>query len=298
MQRAFTLIELSIVLAIIAVIAGTALMSGQDRMGFAQTRQTSKKLDKIEEALAAYLKLNGDLPCPADGSLAEDDAAFGDADCVTGRIDIADPDILIGSVPVNALNLSDEFAFDGWDRRITYVLDASFINVRGFATTNAGTLTVQDAATNNRTTQAVTVLISHGANGHGAWPKNGGATRVDASSADAGEIENANDVTNNPSFIDPAFTDKVFTQAPLTSTFDDMVRYRLKWQLVRDAGGVLDSDVCHDAKRTLMPLNDTPGAGLPNEGPVGCQDEDAGGYNAECWAREIRLAEAVAEKCL
>ena len=106
-------------------------------------------------------------------------------------------------------------------------------------------------------------------------------------------------MTGNPSFIDPAFTDKIFVQATTTSTFDDTVRYKRKEQLIHDAGGILGEEVCADAKRTLMPLNDAPGAGLPQEGPVGCQDEDnPGAYNGECWAREIRLAEAVAEKCL
>ncbi|MBN8531987.1 MAG: prepilin-type N-terminal cleavage/methylation domain-containing protein, partial [Alphaproteobacteria bacterium] len=47
----FTLVELSIVLVIIALIAGAAITAGTTRLKTAKLNQTNLKLDKIEEAL-------------------------------------------------------------------------------------------------------------------------------------------------------------------------------------------------------------------------------------------------------
>lgn len=316
MQQGFSLIELSMVLVIIAILIGSALTSGKSRLTFAQMNQTQQKLDKIEAAVAAHLALNGFLPCPAVGSLASGVAGFGDADCAGTLVDTADPDVHVGMIPINALNLSDDFLLDGWDHRFTYAVDSHFVKAADFDFYPNGSITINNSAGVARTAQAVLALVSYGPNGHGAWPKKGGAARINAASADAGEQENADDPATNA-----VLTDKVFVQSTTTSTYDDTVRYKMKSTALRDAGGIINPDdcadpttdecpnLCMDAQRTLLPINDYPlqddGVTLdpdkPLEGPVGCHDEanvPPADYNTECIVRQVRLAELIAERCV
>lgn len=324
-ERAFTLIELGIVLAVIAVIVGGALMTGTNRTSYAQKHSTSEKLDRIEEALAAYYALNKRLPCAADPTVDEEAAAFGVADtvplapanpCPTTRVVVGGlvPDISVGMVPVTSLNLPDDFAFDGWEHRITYVVSTMAVRSNSWAFYDAflagsgvDLLEVDNSAGSARSSLAVYVLMSHGVDGHGAWPKTGGATRINAGSADASEMANADDPSANATLVD-----NVFVQSATTGTFDHDVRYKLRAQVIREAGGIVAGDACDHAALTLRVFNDEPtettGVGLPVEGPVGCQIDDSGlaagspprwnQYNTECLTRQVRLAQAIAERCV
>ena len=129
----FSLVELSIVLSIIAVIAGGALSVGSARTKAAKYEQTAKKMEIIQKAVASYLAIRGRIPCPAVGSTAPTASTFGfESDT------LADPDdctgvsqsgtAWIGVVPVRTLLLPDEFMFDGWGRRITYAVDNRFVS--------------------------------------------------------------------------------------------------------------------------------------------------------------------------
>lgn len=300
-KRGFTLIELSIVLLIIAVIVGSALKSSVSRLGFAQTHQTEKKLERIQESLAVYYAVNGALPCPALPTLAANDASFGNIDCTNTYKDSDDGDAIkdfyVGTVPISALNLSDEFAFDAWGHRFTYIVDGTFVSEDSFdaTTSNAGgllTITGPDisGSSNTYTDNAIYVLISYGDNGHGAWPENGGTSRIDTSSTDVDELINADDPDTKPFPLG-----KVFVQAPTTATFDDMVRYRTKWQLAYDAGRQIFSEnpfinICREARLVLEPTNILITGPLPQVGPVGCD-------TTECNIRQLLLAEAVYDRC-
>jgi hypothetical protein len=224
--------------------------------------ETNFKLDKIEQAIDAYLALWGRIPCVANGSYVEANAAFavqgspsesaGSGVCSAASFSTGN--IYSGIVPTKTLQLADEFMLDGWGRRISYVVDARFANS---TTTNgscnggslsgqkicfkyqpAGGITVQDASGQNRTTEAIYVLFSNGKNGNGAWTKIGSATRL-AASGDSGELENAGN--------DEGAFDAVFVQKDETTTVDDILRYRTKPQIMSDAKTVTDFDLCNQA---------------------------------------------------
>jgi prepilin-type N-terminal cleavage/methylation domain-containing protein len=72
----FTLIELSVVLLIIALIAGSGVVVGKSALESAQLASTYNRLNTIETALLAF-RQNGRLPCPADGTLAASSSNFG-----------------------------------------------------------------------------------------------------------------------------------------------------------------------------------------------------------------------------
>ena len=101
-----------------------------------------------------------------------------------------------------------------------------------------------------RTSEAVMVLISHGRNGHGAYMRQGSSTRMDAG-YDDGVSENESAEAENGSLgsgIDGKDFDNIFVQKSATGLFDDIVRYKLKWQLANDAGGITDDATCVGAE--------------------------------------------------
>ena len=318
MSKGFTLIELSIVLVIIALIMSALLTIGINKTEEARLDLTNERLDKIEDAIGAYVQRNLMLPCPAPGGDAIGAAGYGAADCTNNVIDLSGvpaADIIVGTIPVADLFLPDEYMFDGWGRRFTYAVEQRFTTEAGFlepdisAIDNAscagsaplckvGQLTVyvrEDDSTTppSRTTQAVVVLVSHGKNGHGAWLKNGGVNaRHDASSTDLAELENAHDETDDTTF------DNEFTQTAHTADFDDVVRFMERWRVVEAAGGIIDKEVCKIAYRTNEPYDRL---ATPKTGVVGCEDEtDPGDFTKAdplCTDRQSQLASAILDLC-
>lgn len=287
----FSLIEISIFLLVVAVMAGAALNFGNNQQGFARFKQTTDKLDVIQKALATYVRINGRLPCPAKGDLARTNASFGVEDCTTTIVPIgtaADPDILVGILPAVTLGISTEFVTDGWERRYTYAVEERFIDVNTFHDTMENDpdkpgdrfIDIVDGMNTAvvRSNWAVYVVMSFGEDGIGAWPRDGGAA-ITGTTTDVGELNN-ND-----------YTDKQFAVTLRSRGFDDMVRYRTKSLLLLDAGKPLGGktrrsgattapvDDCVIADYTIRPINNpNDGATITNralEGPVGCEDEAA-----------------------
>lgn len=138
-----------------------------------------------------------------------------------------------GIIPTKTLGLPDDFAFDEWGRRFTYVVDKRATSnntcpsLQNYPTNNGtGGVSVQlkDPAGNLSSTDSVMyAFISHGPDGHGAFPAHGSAigARINTGSTDADELTNASVDTNfNTSFT----ATKV--RKDRTSTFDDLVWYR------------------------------------------------------------------------
>ena len=64
--KGFTLLEMSIVLAIIAVVMGSGLAIFSAALEKQQLQQTNAKLAAIQKALLTYRTANNRIPCPAD----------------------------------------------------------------------------------------------------------------------------------------------------------------------------------------------------------------------------------------
>ena len=258
-QKGFTLLELSIVLAILALLIGGGLVIGTAQMEQERVRVTKERMDTIETTLKNYVTAFNRLPCPANITLAMSDAAFGlenrtapdSCNEVSGEI-FRDGNVFGSALPVRTLQLPDEYMFDGWGRRLFYAVDERATEDGSFddSTIPAGTVSalsfsgdiaVDDINGNCNAPEradpangsgAIVVIISHGQDGHGAWLHNGGAvaTRVDTGSTQPSELENAE--------VSGAF-DSCFVQADRhiddtsnadTTIFDDIVRYKLRFQ--------------------------------------------------------------------
>lgn len=249
----FTLVELSIVLIIMAFIASSAISFATSRIQAANLEQTTAKLDAIENALLSYRIVNGRIPCPARPTIATTAATFGmeagvGGDCNNGAADIrVSGNVNEGVVPVRTLQLPDDFMFDAWGRRMLYAVDERYTLSDGTAFTAAtqgmtdgtGGITVNDRTGAARdggvtTSKAIVLILSFGEDGHGAFLRSGSATRYSAGASLANQLENC-DCDNTAT---ATAYDAIYVQTPpegnsATTTFDDMVRYRTRWQIAK-----------------------------------------------------------------
>lgn len=110
----FTLVELSIVLVIVALLIGGMLVSLSVQQDIRSTSETTKQLDETREALIGFAVANGRLPRPAasptDGT--ERAACADDADCT-------------GFIPWQVLGTRKA---DSWGKLIRYSVSPAFAN--------------------------------------------------------------------------------------------------------------------------------------------------------------------------
>jgi prepilin-type N-terminal cleavage/methylation domain-containing protein len=218
----FTLLEMSIVLIIIGLIVGmVAPLIGQITDS-TREKSTSVKLDNIEEAIVAFVRSEGRIPCPADPTatpLGEERAT-----CQSTTTDD-------GLVPYRSLGLSEEAVIDGCGQYISYHVDDAYANnatlnsplvAGGFCGVTANNITVNDDNGDDLSPSqdVVYVLVSHGENGFGRFNPPASA-RINATGGGTFEDENAD---SDDTFVATRFFDANATNGP----YDDQVAWSTK----------------------------------------------------------------------
>ena len=238
-HHGFTLVQVSIML-IVASILVAALLPGREAGDYNyKVMQTNQRMQKIDSALRGYMAAHGYRPCPADGQYAINDQYFGvaadntDGNCaghtpavpLSVTFNSSQDTVVGGVVPTKTLGLPDEYAFDSWGRHITYIVDIKATtrttcqDMQGTDRSGKGHIDIKDESGNVKSSVMYT-LISHGIDGHGAWPSAGSnlAGRINSGSSDTDTRDNAS--------VNGAFAssfDQYFVQKPRTSSFDDIV---------------------------------------------------------------------------
>ncbi len=207
--RGFTLVEMAIVVAVLALLLGGGLAVLSTQIEQQRYKDTQRLLDDAREALIGHAVRFGRLPCPADPTVASGTATAGQENPAGGPCANTQ-----GVLPWATLGLPE---LDAWGRRFTYRVTANFArqinppttpNLSAFALAENGDITVRPAtAAAPLAAQIPAVLISHGPNGLGAYLPNG--TQM-AASSDNDEIENHD--------VDTEFISKT-----PTTTYDDLV---------------------------------------------------------------------------
>ena len=125
-EGGFTLVELSIVMAIIGLTTFFALSATLGLTKSARNREAVSKIAAIDAAFVTYVATNSRLPCPADGSIASGVANAGvesrnaaTGDCLANQIN--------GVVPWVTMGITEADATDPWLDRFTYRVAATDI---------------------------------------------------------------------------------------------------------------------------------------------------------------------------
>lgn len=187
--RGFTLVELTVVVVIVAMLLSLGLGALNAQLLSANYTQTKSRQTLIKDALTAYLGANKRLPCP---DIPNNTNGGADASQVTGLEDRAGGVATgacsgsIGVVPYATLGLSREIALDGWGNFISYSLPSGATPCPGigidwsltacFGTAKASPYSLFDGTTATPVLAAsniIAVVVSHGPNGLAAWGPQG-----------------------------------------------------------------------------------------------------------------------------
>lgn len=205
----FSLIEMSIVLAVLGLITGGMLSISASRKENTNVIGLDKQFDAIDEAIEGYISRYGYLPCPASYTAVENTTSFGrTTDCSaaapSGTFEtLTGTDTLrIGALPVRSLMLPDKYGYDKWGTRLTYVvikeLAKSTATLDGYTTSRTdGIIKVTDYAGNQVTeanTKAINayIIISHSKDKRGGYSGNGQVMKTCSSTKDTENCDNDN----------------------------------------------------------------------------------------------------------
>ena len=255
-KKGYTLIELSIAILVISLLMAGIFSMATGSINSSKSVLAIQRMNEIYKSLGTYLMVNKRLPCPASIETSKiNDASYGlevrvvnanGSSCGGAGTGVyassSDPNLFFGAVPIKSLNLSSEYAEDGFENKIGYVIDSRFTMdfvQPGAAFKNSfGTVDVEDPANptiiavkESATSDAllgqkfILLLISYGANGNGAFRVNDGgqnATEV----VDAGEDENKIVSQNfNRIFVNSSFGSDIF---------DDVLIYKARQDFIVD----------------------------------------------------------------
>ncbi len=264
LRRGFTLIELSIVLALIAVVLSGGLVLTTAYIQKRQLDATLATMDAIESAILNFSLAYNRIPCPGDITLSPSSAYYGmEAGAGSGSTISTGTGVCTGTgmlpqanfvysptppltggqtegaVPTRTLQLPDNYMFDGWGRRLRYAVDPTMTITNALPVPTGGVscpatspITVYDATGNKRSASAAYILLSHGTNGHGAYTNSGSI--VNANSANTDEQTNCHcNSSGTAGTYTPSYVEKAITVDSTNglNNFDDIVSFKEPWQL-------------------------------------------------------------------
>ncbi len=167
-QTGFSLLELSVVLIVFGLLAGSMLgnLSGQRQL--AEEQRARRQLELSLEALYGFAISHGRLPCPAEPALGSDLADAGNESCPLEH----------GVLPWRSLGLAET---DPWGQRLSYYARREFTTPpapdarAGFMLDSEGNANIRPAASagNKLADKLPAVIVSHGRNGSGGYRSNG-----------------------------------------------------------------------------------------------------------------------------
>lgn len=138
-RRAFTLLEVMIVLAIVAMLVGGLAIPLAAQVHLRRVEDTRRLLDEARDAVLAFAAAHGRLPCPATASSRGTEAFAAGATAASGACER-----FAGFLPAAALGLApldrEGFLRDAWGsdaNRIRYAVHGGTVNGVAHALTRA-----------------------------------------------------------------------------------------------------------------------------------------------------------------
>jgi len=252
-KRAFSLIELSIVILIVSILITGALSVSISNINNSKVKVTNDRIKEVYKALGNFLIINGRLPCPASlQKIKSVDSDYGAEVGAPGACEGAGiytsnttSTLIYGMVPIRALGMANDMGEDAFESKLNYIVDKNFTSTSTFGTAaftygsyNAAneTITIQDkpgGVTQNISFDAIFALISSGSNKSGAFPANS-ATQNDLS-ADADEQDNyATNFNDSPTPKTADFNNNLIISSSNSDVFDDITFFKARNNFISD----------------------------------------------------------------
>lgn len=117
----FTLVELAIVVAIIALLLGSLLVTVSGQIEVQRAGETRETLTRVRDALIGFAAANRRLPCPATASSNGIESPAGGGACTgssSGVVHGFVPGVTLGITPTDASG----YVIDGWGGRLRYAV--------------------------------------------------------------------------------------------------------------------------------------------------------------------------------
>jgi prepilin-type N-terminal cleavage/methylation domain-containing protein len=123
-SEGFTFVELLVVLLIVGILAAMAAMITRAITAGQKRSLTATRLAAVDSALVQFVILQKRLPCPADGrkTAVSDPSTVGSEERDVAGVCTS---VQHGVAPWKTLGLAEPDATDGWDRRLTYRVQAA-----------------------------------------------------------------------------------------------------------------------------------------------------------------------------
>ncbi len=259
--RAFSLIELSIVILIVSILLTGSLSFAINNATKDKIKITQDRIQEIYKAMGIYLAKNGKLPCPAPINVDKSTSTYGTAaaTCTASGSGYwrsnTITNLYYGMIPTQTLNLPSSLAEDGFGNKFAYMTLTGFTDSTKFGygsksvatstnyadNTNA-TVTINSITSPNRiqikekpassaqviTTDAMFAIVSYGPNKSGGWSAT--STAQNTVSTDADEMENDVDSPD----ATPTFDNVLIASSPNSDVFDDIVFWKTRDQMTLD----------------------------------------------------------------
>lgn len=223
-NKAFTLLEISIVLVIASILLSLGIGIGRFFLQQNQIKSTKIKLKTIANALDVYLIQNNKLPCPAGLKKSTGIALNNCATTDTTNGVFVSNNVARGWIPYETLNISRDTVYDDWGNKITYTVavDATS-NFNKLSNNFSGISIYNDSKSKLITSKAIYSLNSHGKNALGAYNKSNNQVSITNISNEEKTNIASSTVDNNK-----------FLYFNNLKTYDDLGFYTTKFQVIVD----------------------------------------------------------------
>jgi prepilin-type N-terminal cleavage/methylation domain-containing protein len=190
--QGFSLVELAIVMAIVALLLGTMMVTLSAQTDQRNIDDTRRRLEQARELLLNYAIVNGRLPCPArsantaspltyPGDEVRDASGNCIGDAVTDYYGGASGGTMLGLLPARTIGYqqtdSSGLAVDAWGNRIRYAVANLITNCSGSSTTPHFT-NATNLKANGITCQPNDLLVCKSATGITATACGGAANQI------------------------------------------------------------------------------------------------------------------------
>lgn len=140
-SQGFSLVELSVVVAIMSVVAVLGLEGAANFVNRTSGALTKERLVVVDDAVDRFFKVYGRLPCPAVVTDVPTASTYGYENCTISVFPTTLPagnytvliggGLMKGAVPFRSLGISAPYALDGFGNKINYVVTKNLTSTGG-----------------------------------------------------------------------------------------------------------------------------------------------------------------------